>query len=245
MKKQNKNFLKRHLHKRVNDKIVLGVLFLVFGLYLYAFAADILLIITNQTATWRGSSNSQIITSSWFSTDTDNKKTLYYNQGDNSTAIGNYFQGYYHDTVLWFFILNWSPLTTNNVRIVWGTTGAECSGYAYKLWGYAYSNTVGFIDFDYDDSIYVYYCLNDSKLYGYAYNKYVGFQNFKGITFNLFPTVTTTADVTSSAVFVNDVTKINQATTYTWSNSNTSPWVVWWEQINLDDTEESTFYIIK
>ena len=244
MKKQNKNYLNKLLGKNISKKTIWLSLLIVACAYMYVFAADILLIITNQTAIAPGSSNSVIITSSGFGVDPDNKKTLYYNLWDNSSAIWNYFAGYYHDTVLGFFILNWSPLSSNNVKITGGTNLCS-SGYGYKLWGYAYSKTVGFINFAYNSSIYVYYCVSDGKLHGFAYNKYSWFQNFEGIAFNLFPTISNTSTTNSNWLFVNDVTKLTTPTAYTWANSNTKSGVIWGDNASLDDTQEQQFYIIK
>jgi len=45
------------------------------------------------------------------------------------------------------------------------------------------------MDFDYNSSIYVYYCESDKKLHGFAYSKALGFQNFEGIGFEIIPNI--------------------------------------------------------
>jgi len=171
-------------------------------------------------------------------------EVAYVNKWNNSTVVWNYFQWYYYDSLLGFFRLDWSSNTSENVRIV-GSTGACPSGYGYKLWGYAYSEASGFIDFDYNGSIFVYYCETDKSLHGHAYSELVWFQNFEGIGFEIIPNIWTIAEVTGTGVFVNDVTNIIDIVTYTGATSNYDYNVIWWDIVNLDTTEESIFYIIK
>lgn len=95
--------------------------------------------------------------------------------------FGNYLKGYYYDTQLGFFKLDWSANPANNVRFVASTT--KCAtGYGYALGGYAYGQDGGLIDFDYSSEISVYYCESDQKLHGYAYSVDAGFQSFEGIS---------------------------------------------------------------
>lgn len=239
MKKQNKNYISALLESNIRRKLFLWSFLALLMSGIAVFAADIIIIINYQSATWYGSSSSVVTTSYGVSGD-----TYYVNKWDNSTAVWNYFQWFYHDSVLWFFELDWSTNPSENVRVVDSTS--ECTtGYWYKLGWYSYNPYYGFMDFDYSDSIFVYYCINDGSLHGYAYNKYIGFQNFEWITFNLFPTVSTAFENPSSSIFVNDVTDITDIESYTWSSSNKDYNTIWWEQYGLDDTQESTFYIIK
>jgi hypothetical protein len=62
----------------------------------------------------------------------------YINKGENSSIIGNYFSGYYYDSMLGYFKVDQSPDQSENVRIV-GSTGICPSDYGYKLGGYSYS----------------------------------------------------------------------------------------------------------
>jgi len=74
------------------------------------YAADVVSsVFTSQTATASGSSNSII--------SVDNNLS-YINKGDNSAIIGNYFSGYYYDSILGYFETDWSSNRTENVRVV-------------------------------------------------------------------------------------------------------------------------------
>lgn len=165
----------------------------------------------------------------------------YMNAGNNSTVIGNFFKWYYYDTLFWLFTLDWSPTEPeNNVRIVWSTSACT-TWYGYKLGGYAYSTFFGYTDFDYNENIFVYYCVDDGELHWYSYNKNIWFQNFEGIGFEIIPNVWTMSENSSTWVFVNDTTKINLPDF--WDGNINS--FVWGDSINLQDDKESIFYIIK
>lgn len=119
------------------------------------------------------------------------------NSGDDSSTVGNYFRGYYFDSNYGFFKLDWSADTTQNVRILESTDKCAAigiGGYGYKIGGYAKSEEVGFIKFDYSSDIFVFYCDSDKKLHGYAYSDIAGFQNFEGISVDISgaPSVLTT-----------------------------------------------------
>jgi hypothetical protein len=156
--------------------------------------------------------------------------------------------------VLWYFEVDMSVNPSENVRIV-GSTGKCISDYGYKLWGYGYSEAFGYIDFDYNSEIFVYYCIADELLYGYAYNEMLWFQNFEGITFDIEvdATLLPTESPTWTGIFINDDTEIFDETDDNWesnsnSNSNTSNFN--YDSIQNDFLEfdwkyESLFYIIK
>jgi len=169
----------------------------------------------------------------------------YMNKWNNSTVIGNYFTGWYYDSMLGFFRLDWSSDTSENVRIV-ASTGKCSTWYGYKLWGYAYSESSWFIDFDYNSNVFVYYCESYKELHGYAYSETTGFQNFEWIGFEIVPNIGTVAeDSWTGTIFVNDTTTINDIVTYTGATSNYDYNKIGWDTVNLDTTEESIFYIIK
>jgi len=199
---------------------------------------------SSQSSSWVGS-NSSIIS---FITSPSSASTdyagYYINKWNNSTIIGNYFEWYYYDSMFWLFKLDWSSDLTQNVRIIWSTTQCPDS-YWYKIGWYAYSEDFGFIDFDYSSAIYVYYCEWDQKLYWYTYNDAIGFQNFDWIGFDVVPNVDTSPVLTSSGIFVNDSTTIEQIQIYTWSTSNVDYNAIWWDLNEFDTTKESIFYIIK
>lgn len=171
-----------------SHKMFLGfVVFFLSGI-LFAFALDV---VSNdfdsQSATSSGSNNSTV----WFSTGglsldgTASGTTSYINKNNDSDTIGNYLRGYYYDTQLGFFRLDWNLTdTTKNVRIISSTD--KCgTGYGYKFGGYAYGEAGGYIKFDYNNDIFVYYCESDKKLHGYAYSEHTGFQNFEGLSFEV------------------------------------------------------------
>lgn len=240
MKKQNKNFISSLLQRKISSKFfysVVSIISISLISYSIVMAVNIVIILGSDSATWYGS-NGSVISFSYTT------PTYYINRWDNSTAIGNYFEWYYHDSVLGHYRLDWSLNQEDNVRIV-DSTERCADGYGYKLWGYAYNTYYGFMDFDYSTDIFVYYCLNDGKLHGHAYNRYAGFQNFEWLTLEIFPTVSTAFINPSSDIFVNDVTSINQVDNYDGDDSNVDDNTIWWEQYNLDDTQEATFYIIK
>lgn len=234
--------------KKTETKIIktvwrnVKILFALFLLFLFGmiFADDIISqIIPDDVADGTGSNESLVYTG------TGTSEVAYVNKGNNSTVIGNYFQWYYYDSSAWFFRLDWSSDTSENVRII-GSTGACPSWYGYKLWGYAYSETVGFIDFDYNSTVFVYYCEVDKTLHGFAYGELIWFQNFEGIGFEIIPNIGTVAELTtSSGTFVNDTTSISDVVTFTWATSNYDYNTIGWDTFNIDTTEESIFYIIK
>ncbi len=164
----------------------------------------------------------------------------YWNAWNNSTVIWNYFRWFYYDSVFWYFQLDWSGQKDENVSVVWSTT-ACWNWYWYKLWGFAYSPYYGFIDFDYSNNIFVYYCVDDSSLHGYAYNENIWFQNFEGIGFEIIGEVGTVSEDVSDGIFVNDSTKINLENFWDWNIRS----YLWWDLIQWEDDKESIFYIIK
>ena len=191
------------------------------------------------SSTW--SSSSEISFSTWSSTNSD---TNYINAWDNSSIIWNYFNWYYYDSVLGFFKLNWSSDKSKNVHIS-NSTSRCSSGYWYKFSWYAYSTYYGFINFAYSNSIFVYYCESDKKLHWYAYSEHNWFQNFEDIWFNIVPAVWGTIVNNSSSLFVNDITEIDNEDSFSWSSSNYDHETIGWDRINIEDTDESIFYIIK
>ncbi len=148
-----------------------------------AFASDSFSSVAPQSASGSGSNGSVVMVGTG-GTSADGTATgmvEYVNKDSDQTMFGNYLRGYYYDTQLGFFKLDWSSNPSDNVRFVASTTKCA-SGYGYALGGYAYGQDGGLIDFDYSSDISVYYCENDKKLHGYAYSTDAGFQNFEGIS---------------------------------------------------------------
>lgn len=174
--------MKRHF-LFFRQKILLGFLLFFFSSALVAFALDVVSTdFSPQSATSSGSNGNTV----WFSTGgSATGTTSYINKNNDSDTIGNYLRGYYYDTEFGFFRLDWNLTdTTKNVRIVSSTD--KCgTGYGYKFAGYAYSEAAGYIKFDYNNDIFVYYCESDDKLHGYAYSQHIGFQSFEGLNFEV------------------------------------------------------------
>ena len=213
-------------------------------------AADVVShIFTSQTATASGSNNSVISVDS---------NLEYVNRWNNSSIVWNYFTGYYYDSIYWFFETDWSSNPLENVRVIWSTSA--CSGsYGYKLGWYAYSPAVWFVDFDFNSSVFVYYCVNDNSLYGYTYSDTLGLQNFEGITFDISAGALLPPEVpTGTWVFVNDDTSIIQPVEDDDDNndpldpedgddddSNFSATTIQNDIIEFNADQETLFYIIK
>lgn len=234
--------MKRHKFKKLLKKynqVVFFSLLWIFTSSFVVFAADVFETISYQSASWTGSNNS-IIHFSYFWEDTE-----YVNKWANISIIGNYFRGYYYDSILWYFKLDWSlDDPTKNVRIISSTTKCP-SGYGYKLWWYAYSTYAGFMDFNYNNNIFVYYCESDESLHGYAYSKYGWFQSFEGIQFEILPWSWATTVLSWTGLFVNDTTDIWGESTYNWADSIPDYNNLGWDIFEYDDTKESIFYIFK
>ena len=216
--------------------------FVVFITRVYA-ADTIAYTFSTQSSTGLWSSNSVISVDSNLS---------YVNKWGNSSIIGNYFTGYYYDSMLWYFQTNVSPDASENVRVI-GSTGKCATGYWYKLWWYAYSETLGYVDFDYDSNTYVYYCEETGSLFWYAYSGNLWYQNFEWISFEIETQSTQSInEPTGSDEFRNDTTTIVDD-----SSNNTSNWESQLENSNFNydsiqndflefnESYESLFYIIK
>ena len=213
--------------KNIKNYLAFSVFLLFIVVFSTAYAADPSTPFITQLASGSGSSGSEISTDS---------NLLYMNKGNNSSVVGNYFSWEYYDSIMWYFKTDWSTNKLENVRIVWSTSACGDS-YGYKLWGYAYSEYFWFVDFDYDDSTFVYYCLSDSTLHGYSYSSDLGFQNFEWIAFDIWADSDTVAEESSgNGWFVNEGSSITEeegATTI-------GPDIIEFESI-----QESLFYIIK
>jgi hypothetical protein len=173
--------------------------------------------------------------------------TYYINRDNNIDIIWDYFKGYYYDSVLWFFRLDWSNDKTKNVRIVSAISNCNWSSW-YKLDWYAYSKYYWYIDFAYNDnsSIFVCYSTWDNKLHWYAYSKHLWFQNFDGIWFKL---AKDEEEIKDKNKFANDTNEVKDDNVWDVENN----WVedTGWGDKNaiknkeLKDTEyESIFWII-
>ena len=195
------------------------------------------LTISQQTATLTGSNNGSVT----FSSD-GTHLSEYVNTGDDSTIIGNSFQGYYYDTLYGFFRLDWSTEASENVRIV-DTTSACQSGVGYKLWWKGYSQYAWYIDFNYSEYDFVYYCESDGLLHGEAYSQYVWFHRFEWIGFEIATQIVQEVEVESNTwVFVNDDTTIYDS----FQDPSDPSQRTSWEFIDtFEDSWESLFYIIK
>lgn len=207
----------------------------------YVYAVDsISSAFTSQISSWLWSNNSQISVD-W--------NLSYVNKWDNSSVIWNYFIWYYYDSVLWFFQTDWSTNTSENVRVIWSTSKCPNS-YGYRIWGYSYSESFGFIDFDFNDDVYVYYCDFDKSFHGYAYSAFLWFQNFEWIQFIIEPSIDQVVELPDEDddTFINTDTEITNPDLWNESDTNNSNFTVNTIQndtIEFDTRVESLFYIIK
>ncbi len=222
----------------------------------HVFADGIAHTFQQQSASNPGSNGSIVSIQIWGSPSAG----LYYiNKGDNSSVVGNYFRGYYYDSILGYFQVDALSHGNENVRVVWSTD--RCSNwYGYKLWGYAYSEHFGFVDFDYNEDIYVYYCMADTSLHGYAYSDHVGFQNFEWISFPILVEIQEDpSDLpTQTGSFVNDAVEIHHESMGSDTsgnggiphnaqaeNSNFHTETIQNDVFKFEVDKESLFYIIK
>ena len=217
------------------------ILFCIFCISLPALVFALDVVDTNfspQSAQSPGSNGSTV----WFSTGgTMTGTTSYWNEDNDSNVIGNYLRGYYYDTQFWFFKLDWNPLDlTQNIRIISSTD--KCStGYGYRFWGYAQSETVWLINFGYSNEIYVYYCELDKQLHGYAYSEHIGFQNFEGISFEV---IALSQNMTSLPMNSNDPFFVNNNTMIL-MGLQSSKTDIQGESISSKKWKEAIFYIVK
>jgi hypothetical protein len=231
--------MKKQKLKKIIKKNIVWVLFSFFIIW-SVFWAFTSYLITTQSATELWSNNS-IVSFTWSVWN----EWYYVNDWDNSAIIWNYFTWYYYDSLFWFFKLDWSSNPNENVRISWSTS--ICSTwYWYKLEWKAYSEISWYIDFNYNSSTFVYYCLDDGKLHGTAYWKYIWYQDFEWIQVEVVNSVTDLTNNVSWSLFINDTTNINNSIVWWWWEEIIWWWtVLWWNVNQLIDTNESIFYIIK
>lgn len=227
---------------RIFQAIILA--FFLCGI-LISYAIDV--VDTNlspQSATSSGSNNSKI----WFSTGGSlSGTTSYINKNNDSDTIGNYLKGYYYDTVLGFFKLDWNSTdTTQNVSIL-SSTDKCVSGYGYKFWGYAASDTAGYIQFNHDANNFVYYCESDKKLHGWAYSEQIGFQSFEGISFEIVALAQNPQSLPSwnDPFFVNNNTKILMGTTTSSNGGQNKMNTIQGKWLARKSWQEVFFYIVK
>lgn len=108
------------------------------------------------------------------------------------------------------------------------------------------------MDFDFNSSVFVYYCETDSSLHGYAYSDTLGFQSFEGIDFPIEVTTSNTPIVlTSNTSFTNDSSTIltNSDSNSSQNNGqidpNYSDTTIQTFQGSFEPEDDSMFYIIK
>lgn len=222
------------------QKIFLGIFVSLFGSFCTVLALDVLDInIPSQWATSYGSNGSQV----WFSLGgVSTEITSYWNKNNDSDVIGNYLRGYYYDSQFGFFKLDWNGVDMmKNVHIISSTD--KCgSWYGYKFSGYAYSDTAGYINFNYDTNNFVYYCEADKKLHGYAYGEQIGFQNFEWISFE----VVALAQNNQSLPSGNDPFFVNNNSTIIMNlPPDFNPSTIQWKGLAGKLWQEVIFYIIK
>ncbi|MFK7779888.1 MAG: hypothetical protein QM490_01965 [Candidatus Gracilibacteria bacterium] len=226
MKKQKiKKFIKRNFYIILFSFFIIGTVFGSFTSFL----------ITSQYSTNTGSNNSVISF-----TGTVTKEGYYVNDESNSSIIQDYFEGYYFDSLFGYFKLDWSINELENVRFI-DSTSKCTTGYGYKLGGKAFSEQAGYINFNYNATTFVYYCLDDSKLHGTAYGEYIGYQDFEGIELAVVNNVTDLTETVNDNLFINDTTNIRESVLFSTDGIES----LGGDVNQLDVNKESIFYIIK
>ncbi len=224
----------------------------------YVYAADTTsdtFISQSSTGLW---SNNSVISTEFYARPSWSG-AYYINRWNNSSVIWNYFEGFYYDSILWYFELDWSNNQNENVRII-GSTSLCPNSYWYKLWGYSYSPHFWYMDFDFNQNTFVYYCEEDSSLRWYAYNSFNWFQNFAWIEFDIW--AESDVEVTPPApeeTFVNSGTEVDDESV-SWdteaidavdpreskdTNSNFTKNTIQNDRFEFDVRIESSFFIIK
>lgn len=226
--------------KNRNPLAILVLLFLTLIISTVQAADGVLEIFTSQSASGVWSNNSVI------SVDANLE---YMNKWNNSSIIGNYFRWEYYDSIYGYFTTDWSTNTSQNVRIISSTPKCGTS-YGYKLWWYAYSEAYGFIDLDFNSSIFVYYCLWDWELHGYGYSDALWIQNFEGIAFDITSWSTLIPEEpTGTWAFANDDTDITDnpgdPEEGGAENSDYSGNSIQGDILEFNTDKETLFYIIK
>lgn len=203
---------------------IAALFLLTIGSIAYAFDS-VSSTITYQISTGTGSNNSKISTLTG--------AVSYINKGDDSSISGNYFSGYYYDSVNWFYRFNWdsSNPDENNVHVAGLTDACGNGSIGYKLEGFSRGDAGGYMNFSYDNNIFVYYCTNDARLHGFAYNINEGFQNFTGIAFDINASTT---NIPIVPTIVNDQNFVNNFSRILDPNA-----------VSNDAEKISVFYIIK
>ena len=111
------------------------------------------------------------------------------------------------------------------------------------MWWKGYSQYAWYIDFNYSEYDFVYYCESDGLLHGEAYSQYVWFHRFEWIGFEIATQIVQEVEVESNTwVFVNDDTTIYDS----FQDPSDPSQRTSWEFIDtFEDSWESLFYIIK
>ncbi len=179
----------------MNNKTLIGILLIPLTLFWAVYAANTIRVIISETtndASWPKSYDGQ---------------ELYIQDGaikiinlDNDTSLeGDYFTGFYHDTVYWPFEMDYSVYPWNSQRVsITSEIVTNCDDNLthvwYKLDGFSYNEEFWAMNFnDTDTGNFVYICVPrlenselSSYLWGNAYSKYIGTQHFGGIEFDAF-----------------------------------------------------------
>lgn len=217
-------------------KVTSFVLIFIIWFFCISSAYGLSINISWVTSTWTWSNNS--IITFWKSPNELNYVSIW----DNSEIIWNYFEWYYYDRNFWYFKLNWSEDKTKNVKISWITN--KCSwSYWYKLSWKAYSENIWYIDFAYNNSTFVYYCMDTKTLHWYAYSDIIWKQNFEWIWFNIVINWGISTN-SNNDLFVNDSSMILFLNSDDLTQKQKKS-INFWEKSSLEYWEERIFYIFK
>lgn len=241
-KSKNKKFFSK---KRFFSKILIFIWIIIFSLIWVYWINIIWDYIKTQTSTWTGTNNNKITFS--------HKKTTYYiNKDDDNILTWDKLRWYYYDNIYWYFRLDWSQTESDNVHVSsWPTTILGCTEW-YKFSWKAYSKYVWYIDFNYNSTVFVYYCndINNKKIYWDTYSTNLWKQNLDWIEIRIKEKII--IDKIEEYIDIsNDTDLIENENSIDWSNNNWNNNNIWgWdkyeiENSNIEETDWNVFWIIK
>ena len=199
--------------------------------------------IKTQTSTWTWTNQNKI-------TFSKHKTTYYINKDDDNILIWDMLRWYYYDNIYWYFRLDWSQNSSDNVHITNETVSNWACTEWYKFSWKAYSKYMWYINFNYSSSIFVYYCKTDNKIYWDTYSTNLWKQNLDWIKINLrekqiIDNIEQKVEIQDDNQYIEDDNTIDW-TNKNWNNNNIWGWDKYEiENSNTEKLDWNVFWIIK